>query len=91
MTGYKLIKYAGDKLTNGNGGNVIVDSFEHYSTAMAALRKTDSGHFVQGPRRAFWFDESKPQTQAMPESKEVPNYLDIIPMLMAGISIETMQ
>ena len=35
----------------------VIAIFKHYSTAVKALRGTDSKHFVQGPNNAWWFDE----------------------------------
>ena len=58
-TTYTLVKSS--TALNSNAAPVCrnerLATFKHYSTAMKALRATDSKHFVQGPKCAWWFDE----------------------------------
>lgn len=59
MTNYTLVKSTTPKGANEYiGGNSIVAKFEHFSTAMKALRATDESHFIQGSRQAWWYDEA---------------------------------
>lgn len=59
MTNYTLVKST--TAMNSNEAPVCrnerIATFKHYSTAIKALRATDSMHFVQGPKGAWWFDE----------------------------------